>query len=65
VSKDSHRVILLGQKGNKIKTISMASRKEIEYILNEKISLFLFIKTDPNWQSKKEYYDNMGLDFNS
>ncbi len=65
VSKDSHRVILLGQKGNKIKTISMASRKEIEYILNEKISLFLFIKTDANWQSKKEYYDNMGLDFNS
>jgi GTPase Era involved in 16S rRNA processing len=43
----------------------MASRKEIEYILNEKISLFLFIKTDANWQSKKEYYDNMGLDFNS
>ena len=50
VTKDSHKTIILGKKGEMIKKISMESRSELEKILNVKIHLFLFVKVREFWQ---------------
>ena len=50
--KDSHKGIILGHKGEMIKKIGMNARKSIEYLLNEKINLKLFVRVERDWRSK-------------
>ncbi|ABD45234.1 GTP-binding protein Era [Ehrlichia chaffeensis str. Arkansas] len=51
VTKDSHRTIILGKKGEMIKKISMESRSDLAKILDLKIHLFLFVKVREFWQN--------------
>ena len=50
VTRDSHKIIILGKKGEMIKKIGMESRSELEKILNVRIHLFLFVKVREFWQ---------------
>ncbi|AAZ68585.1 GTPase Era [Ehrlichia canis] len=50
VTKDNHKTIILGKKGEMIKKISIESRSELEKILDLKIHLFLFVKVRELWQ---------------
>ena len=63
VTRKGHKGIILGAKGQTIKAISMASRKELEEILERKIHLFLQIKHRPNWMREKEHFAQIGLDY--
>jgi GTP-binding protein Era len=63
VERDSQKKILLGHKGETIKAIGQAARKEIAEILEQKVHLFLFVKVRENWGDDPERYREMGLEF--
>ena len=44
VSRDSHKIIVLGSRGEMIKKVSIEARAEIESALEIKVHLFLFVK---------------------
>ncbi len=59
VSRDSQKVILIGEGGKMIKQIGTLARKDIEAFLQHKVFLQLFIKVRPKWRDNdlhlKEY----------
>ena len=63
VERDSQKKIVLGHKGETIRAIGEAARKEIGEILEQKVHLFLFVKVRENWGDDPERYREMGLDF--
>jgi GTP-binding protein Era len=63
VERDSQKKILLGHRGETIKAIGQAARKEIAEILEQKVHLFLFVKVRENWGDDPERYREMGLEF--
>ncbi|MGI6852880.1 GTPase Era [Mesorhizobium sp. 1B3] len=63
VERDSQKKILLGHKGETIRAIGEAARKEIAEILEQKVHLFLFVKVRENWGDDPERYREMGLEF--
>ncbi len=63
VERDSQKKIVLGHKGETIRAIGEASRKEIGEILEQKVHLFLFVKVRENWGDDPERYREMGLQF--
>jgi len=63
VSRDGHKGILLGKRGETIKAVSQAARLELEEFLGRRIHLFLQVKVRENWQEESERYSEMGLDF--
>jgi len=65
VERDSQKKIVLGHKGETIRSIGQAARKEIGEILEQKVHLFLFVKVRENWGDDPERYREMGLDFSN
>jgi GTPase len=63
VERDSQKKIVLGHKGETIRSIGQASRKDIGDILEQKVHLFLFVKVRENWGNDPERYREMGLEF--
>ncbi len=63
VSRDGHKGIVLGNKGETIKSVSKASRAELEEFLGRRVHLFLQVKVREKWQEEAERYSQMGLDF--
>ena len=63
VSRDGHKGIVLGPKGETIKGVSMASRKELSEMMERTVHLFLQVKVRPNWENEAERYTEMGLNF--
>jgi len=63
VARDGHKGIILGSKGETIKSVSKAAREEMEEFLGRKVHLFLQVKVRPNWLEEAERYSEMGLEF--
>ena len=63
VLRDGHKGILLGNKGETIKAISMAARVELEEFLERKVHLFLKIKVREGWLEDAQRYSAIGIDF--
>jgi len=63
VERESQKKIVLGAKGETIRSIGQAARKDIGDILEQKVHLFLFVKVRENWGNDPERYREMGLDF--
>ncbi|RUU53444.1 GTPase Era [Mesorhizobium sp. M2C.T.Ca.TU.009.01.2.1] len=63
VERDSQKKIVLGHKGETIRSIGQAARTEIAEILEQKVHLFLFVKVRENWGDDPERYREMGLEF--
>jgi len=61
VSRDSHKNMIIGKHGSKIKEVGSTARANIEKLLGCKIHLFLFVKVRKNWEDNPEMYHNMGL----
>lgn len=62
VTRESQKRIVIGNKGETIKAVSMAARREIEEVAEQKIHLFLFVKVRENWSDDPERYRQMGLE---
>lgn len=65
VERDGQKKIVLGAKGETIKAIGQAARKELMEILEQNVHLFLFVKVRNNWGNDPERYREMGLDFSN
>jgi len=63
VSRDGHKGIVLGNKGETIKSVSQAARAELTEFLGRKVHLFLQVKVREKWQEEAERYSEMGLNF--
>ncbi|MGB0798082.1 MAG: GTPase Era [Planktomarina sp.] len=63
VMRDGHKGIVLGNRGETIKAVSIQARAELEEFLGRKVHLFLQVKVRPNWMEDKERFDEMGLNF--
>jgi GTP-binding protein Era len=65
VTRESHRPIVLGQGGQRIKTIGAAARKELEVMFDRRVHLFLHVKVNERWSEDRALYAAWGLDFNA
>ena len=63
VTRDTHKKIILGAKGQTIKTIGAEARKELMEIFEVPVHLFLFVKVRGKWGDDPERYREMGLEF--
>jgi GTP-binding protein Era len=55
VQRETHKKILIGTKGELLKTIGQSARHEIGKLLDCKVHLFLFVKVVPDWKERGEY----------
>ena len=65
VAREGHRGIVLGKRGQTIKRISQAARKELEKVLERRIHLMCHVKYRKDWMDDKERYTVWNLDFNA
>jgi len=63
VQRDSHKAMVLGKGGQRVKAIGAASRAELSEILDRPVHLFLFVKVRERWAEDPERYRDIGLDF--
>jgi len=63
VTRDGHKGIVLGRKGETIKAVGKAAREELEAFMGRRAHLFLQVKVRPGWQDEAARYGEMGLDF--
>ena len=63
IKRKSQKAIIIGNKGNQIKRVGIASRKELQNIFNCKVHLKLFVKVREDWINDKERYKMIRLDF--
>ena len=63
VTRDSHKKIVLGAKGQTIKAIGAEARAELMEMFEVPVHLFLFVKVRANWADDPERYREMGLDW--
>lgn len=58
--RDSHKGIIIGKSGRKIKGIGKSAREEIEGLLGVKVYLELFVKVRPGWRDSDTFLRNFG-----
>ena len=63
IEREGQKKIVLGEKGQTIRSISMAARAGIAKLLGRPVHLFLFVKVRPRWGDDPERYREMGLDY--
>ena len=52
--KKSHKGIIIGKNGSKLKEIGMQARQDIELLLGSKVNLQLWVKIEKNWREKED-----------
>lgn len=63
IERATHRPMILGKGGTRIKQIGEAARRDLERFLGHRVHLFLDIKCDEKWQDRPEFYRMFGLEF--
>ncbi|MBX9787027.1 MAG: GTPase Era [Alphaproteobacteria bacterium] len=63
VQRESQRSIVLGKGGGQIKAIGEAARKQLTYILERPVHLFLHVKVKAGWIDNPRLYASIGLNF--
>jgi GTP-binding protein Era len=65
VERESQRPILLGKGGQTLKWIGQKAREELAAILDRPVHLFLHVQVDERWADKREFYGDLGLDYDA
>lgn len=60
VDKQSHKQIAIGEKGEMIKKIGQAARRDIERMLDCSVYLELFVKVRPGWRDRADILRDIG-----
>ena len=60
VERDSQKGIILGKKGQMLKSIGQGAREKIETMLGSKVYLSLNVKVVKNWSNNKFYLNQLG-----
>jgi GTP-binding protein Era len=63
VERESQRPIILGKGGQTLKWIGQKAREELTELLDRPVHLFLHVAVDERWADKREFYGDVGLDF--
>lgn len=58
--RDSHKGIIIGKNGRKLKGIGKSAREEMELLLGSQINLQLWVKVKENWRNLQNYVSNFG-----
>ena len=60
--KDNHKAIIIGKKGETLKRIATAARKEMEKLADAPVFLKLWVKVRPDWKQKPDILSILGYD---
>lgn len=60
--KQSHKQIIIGKNGSKIKEIGIKSRLDIEKLVDKQVDLKLFVKVREDWRDLNNYVKELGYD---
>ncbi len=63
VTRDGHKGIVLGHRGETMKAVGQAARADLEDFLGRRVHLFVQVKVRPGWLDEAERYSEIGLDF--
>lgn len=58
--KESHKGIIIGKRGSKLKSIGQSAREDIEKLMDSKINLQLWVKVEKNWRDKDNKVKHFG-----
>ena len=58
--RESHKGIIIGKNGRKLKGIGKSAREDMELLLGSKINLQLWVKVKDNWRNLQNYVTNFG-----
>lgn len=60
--KKSHKSIIIGENGRKIKGIGKSARKDIEKLLGCQVFLEMWVKVSPDWRDNNSLLKSLGYD---
>ncbi|NLA76656.1 MAG: GTPase Era [Clostridiales bacterium] len=60
--KESHKGIIIGKKGDMLKAVSTAARKDLEHFLDCRVNLQCWVKVKEGWRNREGIIHNFGLD---
>ena len=60
--RQSHKAIIIGKKGEKLKEIGSRARQDIERFLDSKVYLELWVKVKEDWRNKEAFMNTIGFD---
>jgi GTP-binding protein Era len=60
VERDTHKRIIIGRKGEQLKKIGAAARKELEQLVGGKVYLELWVKVLPKWRRNEKALRRLG-----
>lgn len=58
--RTSHKGIIIGKNGRKLKGIGKSAREDMELLLGAKVNLQLWIKVKENWRNSQNYISDFG-----
>ena len=58
--RDSHKGIIIGKNGRKLKGIGKSAREDMDLLLGSKINLQLWVKVKENWRNLQNYITDFG-----
>jgi GTP-binding protein Era len=61
VERPSHRAIIIGKGGQRLKQIGTAARADIENLLGRHVFLGLFVKVREHWRDDERALDELGI----
>ena len=61
VERPSHRAIIIGKNGARLKQIGTTARGEIERLLGRHVFLNLFVKVREHWRDDNRVLDELGI----
>lgn len=59
--KESHKRIIIGAKGSKLKAIGSQARSDCEKMLDRKVFLELWVKVKPDWRNSEQMMKEFGM----
>ena len=59
--RNSHKGIIIGKQGKKLKGIGKSAREEIEFLLGTKVNLQIWVKVKDSWRNLPNYISDFGL----
>ncbi len=62
VERDSHKRMIIGKNGTKLKEIGTDARKSIEILLDKKVYLSLWVKVKQGWSDDERILKQLGYD---
>lgn len=58
--KQSHKGIIIGKEGRKLKGIGKSARQDIERLMQTKVNLQIFVKVREGWRDNTNFLKNLG-----